>query len=529
MYVLKPQPALDFGNVAPGRGAVLGFRMENPGRAECAVKDIHISNDGGGAFSMPGGRITGGVMAYDTAFSAMVSFRPPAAGTYTGELKLTVNNPAAPTVTLPLKGESQTSCLVATPPFVDFGAIRYDCSPRARRTLISNQCPHPVTVDSARIGQGTSNQFQLTTPLSGPRTLAPGEGFELEFTYARNVLGQHYSPFFVKANNEPHPLMVPLLAETNHEGVQVDNFTQGTDSQLDVLFVVSNTTTMAPYQERLRAALPGWLANAQREGVDVRVGITSTALSPRAVCGGASQGADGGRLLPLDGSRPRVVSGTAANAAQTLQDNVRVGLCHNLVQGLETARQALSSPLADSQDDPRTPQPNDGNLGLLRPTARLAVVALSDDDDHSGFPGDSYTQFFQSIKGPGMSHRTQFYALVPPSSGSCRTAGEYTGRFSAVAQATGGAVDSVCLSNYLPFLDRVIGRAGDPQADFPLSATPDGTSQMSVRVQGRTVDPSLWRYDASRNAIVFQAAAVPSTGENIQIRYRSVCRNTPTP
>jgi len=523
-YVLKPQPMLDFGNVAPGKSAVLGFRMENPGRAECAVKDIHISNDAGGAFLMPGGRITGGVLLYDTAFSAMVAFRPPAAGSYTGELKLTVNDPANPTVTLPLKGLSQQSCLVATPPFVDFGPIRYDCSPKARRTLVSNQCPQPITVENARIGEGTSNQFQLVTPLNGQRTLLPGEGFELEFTYARNVLGQHYSPFYLQVSGEPQPLTVALLAETNHEGVQLDNFVQGTDSQLDVLFVVSNTTTMQPYQDKLRAALPSWLVYAQREGVDVRVGVTSTALSPRSVCGGASQGGDGGRLLPLDGSRPRVVSGTAANAAQTLQSNVGVGLCHNLVQGLETARQALSSPLADSQDDPRTPQPNDGNLGLLRPTARLAVVALADEDDHSGFPADSYTQFFQSIKGPGMSHRAQFYALVPTDT-RCTTAGGPGERFSAVARATGGSVESVCQGSYQSFLERLIGRAGEPQADFPLSSTPDGVSHMAVRVQGRTVDPTLWRYDASRNAIVFQPTAVPKTGESIQIRYRSVCRN----
>lgn len=525
VYVLKPQPVMDFGNVAPGRTAVLGFRFENPGRAECAVKDIHISNDAGGAFLMPGGRITGGVLLYDTAFSAMVAFRPPAAGSFTGELKLTVNNPANPTVTLPLKGISQTSCLVATPAFVDFGPIRYDCSPRSRSTLIANQCPHPITVESARIGEGTSNQFQLMTPLTGPRTLQPGEGFELEFTYARNVLGQHFSPFYLQAAGEPHPFLVPLLAETNHEGVQLDNFVQGTDSQLDVLFVVSNTTTMAPYQQKLRDALPGWLAHAQREGVDVRVGVTSTGLGARYAQDGRNicEG-DGGRLLPLNSSRPRIVGGTAVNAAQTLQDNVGVGLCHNLVQGLETTRQALSSPLVDSQDDPRTPQSNDGNLGLLRPTARLAVVALADEDDHSGFPTDSYTQFLQSIKGPGMSHRTQFYALVPTDS-RCTTAGGPGERFSAVARSTGGAVESVCQGNYQPFLERLIFRAGDPQADFPLSATPDGVSYMAVRVQGRTVDPTLWRYDAARNAIVFQPTAVPSTGQSIQIRYRSVCRN----
>jgi hypothetical protein len=529
VYELRPQPALDFGNVPPGRGAVLGIHMRNPGRAECAVKDVHISNDGGGAFFMPGGRLTGGVLPYDTGFSTMVAFRPTAAGAYTGEIKMTVNNPSYPTVTLPLKGMSQTSCLVAAPGYVDFGPIRYDCATQPRRTLISNQCPHPVTVDSAQLGNGTSNQFQLTTPLSVPRTLAPGEGFELEVAYARNVHGQHYTPLYVQADNEPHPLLVPLLAETNHEGIQIDRFVQGTDSQLDVLFVVSNTTTMEPYQQRLQAAMPGWLEHARTEGVDLRVGVTTTGLVPRgAYCGGSAQGGEAGRLLPVDGSRARVVGGGTAGAAPAIQANMSVGLCHNLVQGLETLRQGLSSPLVDSQDDPRTPQPNDGNAGLVRPPARLAVVVVSDEDDHSGFATDSYIQFLQALKGPGMSHRSQLYALVPTGTG-CSTASEDAPRFSAVARATGGAVGSVCQGDYQPFLSQLIGRAGEPQADFPLTATPSGTAELSVQVQGRTVDPSLWQYDATRNALVFRPGAVPRTGENIQIRYRSVCRAPPAP
>ncbi|WP_224372619.1 choice-of-anchor D domain-containing protein [Hyalangium versicolor] len=527
VFELRPQPALDFGNVAPGRGAVLGVYMRNPGRAECAVKNIHISNDAGGAFFMPGGPLTGGVLPYDTAFSTQVAFRPPVAGSYGGELQLTVNDPAHPTVTLPLKGVSQASCLVAAPGFVDFGPIRYDCETKPRRTLISNQCPYPITVDGAQIGAGTSNQFQLITPLTAPRTLAPAEGFELEVTYARNVLGQHYSPLFVHATNEPDWLVVPLLAETNHEGVQLDKFVQGTDSQLDVLFVVSNTTTMETFQQRLQAAIPGWLDRARQEGVELRVAVTTTGLVPRGTaCGGPAQGGEGGRIVPVDGSSQRVVSSLAAEAATALQANVSVGLCHNLVQGLETTRQALSSPLVDSQDDPRTALPNDGNLGFVRSTARLAVVAVADEDDHSGFEPDSYIQFLQAIKGPGMSHRTQFYALVPTGN-SCSTAQTSAPRFSAVAQATGGAVGSVCEGDYQPFLAKLIGRAGDPQADFPLTSKPSGTAEMSVRVQGQTVDPSLWTYDASRNALVFKSAAVPKTGENIQIRYRSICQAPP--
>ncbi|EPX65096.1 Flagellar hook-length control protein FliK [Cystobacter fuscus DSM 2262] len=524
VFTLKPQPEMDFGNLEPGRGAVLGFRFDNAGRAECAVKDIHISNDAGGAFTMPGGKIVGGVVPFDTAFSAMVSFRPPAAGDYVGELKLTVNDPANPTVTLPLRGTSRGSCLVAAPAFVDFGPIRYDCATTPRRTLVSNQCATPVAVTETRIGAGTSDQYQLVSPISLPRTLAPGEGFELEFSYARNVLGQHYSPFFVKEQAEPSPLMIPLLAETNHEGLQLDRFIQGTDSQLDVLFVVSNTTTMQDFQARLKAAMPGWLERARQAGVDVRIGVTSTGLSTRSpACANATAGGDAGRLVPADGSRPRTLSSSSATAAQGVQANIdSLGLCHNLVQGLETMRQGLSSPLATSADDPRTPLPNDGNLGFLRATARLAVVVVSDEDDHSGFEPESYVQFLQSLKGTGMAHRSQMYALVPTDA-RCTTAGAPGTRFSTVAQRTGGAVDSICQSDYGPFLDNLLKRAGGPQADFPLTATPNGLAEMSVRVGGTTVGVDKWTYDTQHNTVVFKNGAVPVTGQTIEVRYRSVC------
>jgi hypothetical protein len=383
-------------------------------------------------------------------------------------------------------------------------------------------------VDSARIGTGTSEQYRLTTPLTSPRTLAPGAGFELEVTYARNVFGQHFSPLYVRANSEPNPLLIPLLAETNHEGIQIDQFVQGTDSQLDVLFVISNTTTMETFQQRLKAAIPGWLEHARQEGVDLRVGVTTTGLVTRTYCAGGTQGAEAGRIVPVDGSRSRVVSGSAPGAAEAIQANLTVGACHNLVQGLETVRQALSSPLVDGQDDPRTPLPNDGNAGLLRPAARLAVVVVADEDDHSGFATSSYIQFLQALKGPGMAHRTQLYALVS-TDGRCSTAGDSAPRFSEVARATGGSVESVCQSDYQPFLSQLIRRAGDPQADFPLTATPSGTAEMTVQVQGRTVAQGSWQYDATRNTVVFGPAAIPQTGERIQVRYRSICQAPPEP
>lgn len=526
---LSPRPVLDFGAVQTGRGAVQGFRFENTGTQECAVKDIHLSNDAGGAFFMPGGPLTGGVVIPGAAFSAQIAFKAAADGAYAGELSITVNNPATPVVKLRLLGSAYLTCLAAAPPFLDFGPVRYDCQPVPRRAYLANQCLVPVTITRSWIGAGTSDQFRVSREPPYPLRLDPGEGFEVEATYGRTVLGQHFSPLFLDLASEPRPFLLPMLAETNHEGLQIERFVQGRDGQLDLLLVVSNTTTMQAYQDRLKAAIPGFLARAQAQGLDVQVGVTTTGLVPRSpLCPGGVQGGEAGRLFPADGSRARVVSGASAGAAAAVQSNLEVGGCHNLVQGLETMRAALSPPLVDAVDDPRTPERDDGNLGFLRSAARLAIVFLSDEDDHSGFDPLSYIQLIQSLKGPNMSHRVQAHAIVPTDR-SCVTAGPPGPRFATVARETGGSTFEVCRGDYLPLLEGLAVRAAGAQRDFRLTTAAAGPTDITVRVDGQPVSPPSWAYDPATMSIVFDPGAVPAPGQTVEVKYRSTCPAPPQP
>jgi len=518
-WSVLPTPMIDFGNVPPGWGAALGFSFRNTGEEVCAVKDIELADDGEGAFFMPGGAVTGGVVPPGTGFSAMVAFRAPRMGTFEGALTMTVNDPVTPHPVLPLVGDSATTCLTASPNFLDFGPVRYDCAPPPRRTLVSNQCPTPIRVEAVRIGPGTSEQFTLVEEPTTPIELAPGEGFELEAAYARNVHGQHYSPLFVRTEGEPTDFLIPMLAETNHDDFADETFVQGEHALLDVLFVVSNTTTMGTHQGKLAAAIPGWIAAARDAGVSLQVGVTSTALVPRTgVCRDVVDGGHAGRLVPVDGVRPRITAQAAA-----VQQNVRVGVCHDLVQGLEAMRQALTPPLITSTDDPRTPERNDGNRGLLREAARLAVVVLADEDDHSGFEPESYVQLLQSLKGPGGAHRTRMHALIPQ--GGCTTATPSAPRFEAVARATGGQVGNVCDGSYEALLRELISASESPQDAFVLTHPPSAEEDIAVTVDG--VTNTAWTWDAARGAIVFPSGAVPAPGQRIRVRYRSECGVVP--
>ncbi len=517
---IVPLPNLDFGNVPAGEWAILGFRFENMGVDVCAVKDIRLSNDGGGVFSMPGGELTGGVVLQADAFSAMIAFHTTTPGAFEGELELFVNNPENPRIALPITAISAESCLSASPTPLDFGPIRFDCAPVPRTTFVSNHCPAPVTVNNLWIGAGTSDQFAIATAPPVPLELQPGEGFEVEVSYARTILGQHYSPLYVGVPGDPAPYVVPMWAETNHVGTTTDRFVQGTANQLDVLFVVSNSTTMGAFQQRLADDIPGWIAAAEGAGLSLQVGVTTTGLVERGTCTPPTMGAEAGRLVPADGSRARVVPGVTGQVA-TLQQNVRPGACHNLVQGLETMRMALSPPLITGADDPRSTLPNDGNLGFLRPSARLAVIFVADEDDNSGFSPDTYIQFLRNLKGPSMSHRVQAWAIVPD--GSCTTAGPSGARFAAVAQGTGGAIASVCSGSYDGLLSQASGRASGPQADFRLSFPVRAAEDITVTVDGQVVPPGEWSYDPATHTVVFAPWAVPSQGQTIEVSYVGDC------
>ena len=516
-------PSIDFGNVPAGSIGTLGYRFENVGQTVCAVRDIHLSNDGGGAFWIPGGDVAGGVLWPTNAFTGQVAFRAPRDGSYTGEVMITVNNPSQPVARIPLAALARPSCLTSAPSYLEFGNNRLDCPTTSQRAFIRNQCVVPVTVTSIWIGPGTSDQFSLVNPPPTPRTIAPGDGFEVQVTYTQRIVGQHLSPLFIQEQGEPKPFLVSLLAETDGEGIQSDRFVQGVANQLDVLFVISNTTTMAQFQDRLKAAIPGWLSMAHDRGVDLNVGATSTGLFPRGPqCGGGASGGEAGRLFPIDNSRPRIISSTRPDAATVIQQNLGVGTCHNLVQGLEAMRAALSPPLIDHQDDPRTPEPNDGNLGLVRAPARLAVVALADEDDHSGFDPISYVQFIRSLKGAEMAQRSSLSAIVPTDT-SCVTAGPPGPRFSTVAQQTGGTVLSVCGANYGPVLEQITTLAAGPQREFRLSSRPVSEAAITVKVDDQVWDRPRWSYDAGTNSVVFAPTSVPAPGQRIEARYRALC------
>ncbi len=519
--------ALDFGTVPPQQGAVLGVKLENRGSDLCPVKNIQLRDNGGGVFGMPGGPLYGGIMYPGDWFSFQVSFSaPPQGGSFTGMLQVEQMEPNNPVILVPLRANSQAACLVASRKYLDWGVARRDCPPEPREVNFLNACTAPVTVDNIWIGPGTTDsEFAIIrAPNPLPMTVQPNQGFTVGVDYFAQVFGMNISPLYVGSSDLPEPLLVPLLGESSKRVEKTDNFVQQDVSKVDVLFVVDNTDSMATEQGRLVDAVPTFVSAALEKNVDLRVAVTTTGIQPAPQqnpannCPGGALGGEAGRFFPADNSFNRILNSGMPDLAQQLQRNVQVGRCAEVEQGFEAMRRALSRPLVNNADDPRTSLPRDGNAGFLREEAALVVLFVSDEDDHSPDAVDTYVDWAQQLKGLNQPQRATFYAIAPPREG-CDTAGGAGTRYAEATARTGGEVVSVCAADYRPLLRAVGDKAFSAQDRFPLSEVPESGSVV-VTVNGTRVTTG-WRYEGGSNSVVF--SNVPPPGARISITYRRSC------
>ncbi|RKG95741.1 choice-of-anchor D domain-containing protein [Corallococcus sp. CA053C] len=515
---------VDFGTLPPGRGAVLGVKLENKGTDLCPVKNIRVANDGGGVFRMPGGDLFGGIIYPGEWFSFQVAFQAPfTGGDFAGELQIEQYNPVTPVVQVPLTAHSQTTCLVASPWFVDFGLARKDCRPAPREVNYLNACTTPVTISNVFIGPGTTDsEFTLLDHPAPPAfQLQPGESFTVGVDYFAQVTGMNLSPLFVDSSDLPIPLMVPLIGESSKKVEKTDAFVQQDVSKVDVLFVVDNTASMVEEHPRLVSAIPAFVDAARNKAVDLNLAVTTTGISAvSGACPGGALGGEAGRFFPVDNTRQRILTLATPDVTTVLQQNMQVGQCAQVEQGFEAMRRALTPPLVNNADDPRTPLPNDGNKGFLRDAAALVVVFVGDEDDHSPDAVSTYVQWAQQRKGENQPQRATFFAIAPTKT-ACATAGGAGTRYADAATQTGGEVLNVCAPDYAPLLKQVASKAFSAQDRFPLSEEPDAGTVV-VTVNG-TATTTGWTYDAASNSVVF--SVVPPPGAKVNITYRRACAN----
>lgn len=311
-----------------------------------------------------------------------------------------------------------------------------------------------------------------------------------------------------------------------------DIFYQLDASEVDILLVVDNSCSMAPYQQKLSENFDSFLTFFIEGNVDYQIGVVTTTVqeveynplypscTPDMIADiPAAGGLVGGQIITTE----------TPDADSIFSEIVNVGICGDGYEmGLESARLALEA-AADGSD----------NQGFLRDSAFLSVIFVSDEQDGSPLPVNDYLSAFRAVKArSGERADMNASALVVNDIGACSTqqinsgAAEGT-RYVDVAEQAQGLIGNICGDDFESIVTELSLNSSRLSDTFLLSTEPDPASIVVGVIEGGTNPVELpctdgaWTFtrigegSTSQPAIVFERSQLPPPNSKITVQYNN--------
>jgi len=531
---------LRFGVVNREQEKVRSFAVVNHQETACLISDLHLADGSDPAFSLePIESIELGPLQ---TLEIPVRFAPPAyEPLFLGTVRFQISNRERQVQEVELRGSSQRPCLVMDPDPIDLGSAQPGCFTRPRSLMLSNACEQAARITRVEVSDTLdAGAFQLRRYPPLPRELLSNRSEELLMSFGPDRLGAMEGALFVWIEGQEEPYVYLLHGEGSEAIEQTDTFHQAGRAKVDILWVIDNSGSMSPYQDRLRENLSAFLSYTEQQNVDFQIGVTSTGLTPMSsTCPGGADGGEDGRLFPINGERPRILRPNMPQMEEHWKENVLVGLCHGAEFAFEAGLRAVTPPLIDNYQDPRYRTGfDDGNAGFLRHDAALSVIFVSDEPEQSswifGITPHQYVERFKEVKGPRSGSNLRLHAISEPANGSGAA-------FLEVVEATGGTWIDIRIptsdnDQWEAALRRMSEGALGYSSRFYLRGQPgnrNGTGPVSerdieVRVNGiprapTFADSQVWRYDPMANAVDFTPLFVPKPDAEITVTYLNAC------
>ena len=166
----------------------------------------------------------------------------------------------------------------------------------------------------------------------------------------------------------------------------------------------------------------------------------------------------------------------------------------------------------------KTPASAGPGSAFFREDAKLVIIFVSDEPDHSSPGWSSYLTFFDSLKPAG-----DFvpYGVIGDYPAGCTISSPYgNAQFGAgywdLIDHYGGSWYSICASDWGVQLQDLAGEVTG-RRNFRLDETDPIVETIEVRVNGQV--STDWDYDETTNAVVFRDGSVPEEGQTIDIDY----------
>jgi len=308
---------------------------------------------------------------------------------------------------------------------------------------------------------------------------------------------------------------------------QVDAFEQKASAQVDILWVVDNSASMFEEQTNLASNFDSFIAFINESLIDFHIGVISTDMEEDT----SGNCVNTGHCGQLQGDPKVIDRDTQPDPETVFAANVMVGTeGGGYEMGVLAAHAALTEPLISG-----------ANAGFLREGASLAIIFVSDEDDHSYGGVEYYVRFFSSMKDVGNENNIILAAIVGDTPDGCSgdggsaRAGE---TYHELVGELGGTTASICAEDFGSTLEQLGLTVAGLSRKFTLSREPDpGTVIVRVDEDGdgpgdyEVIDECApdcenpvarnWRVELAEKAIYF-VDYVPPPEALVEVEYSNV-------
>ncbi len=340
---LSVSPAsINFGTVSTGLKGTSNLVLTNQGTADLTVSLITIT---GAEFTMSGISTPKTLTAGQTA-QAVVTFSPTTAGSATGNISLTSNDPTNPSINIALTGTGSTAAsgqLSANPTSLSFGTVAAGSS-ASKTIVLTNTGNAAVNISSVAVQGAGFTVSGVTTPA----TVKSSQSVTLTAQFAPSTAGSATGTVTILSNAANSTLAIPLSGTGAQAGLSVSptsfNFGSVVDGQTkSQSFTVTNTGTASLTIAQLSVTGSGYSASGLATPATVPAGgnATFSVLFAPTTAGAlngtvsiASNAPNSPNVLALSGtgvaatvtlsSNPTSLSFTSVNAGSSSSKNVTI-------------------------------------------------------------------------------------------------------------------------------------------------------------------------------------------------------------
>ncbi len=296
-------------------------------------------------------------------------------------------------------------------------------------------------------------------------------------------------------------------SKTFSNSKQIEVFAQEVEynSEVDVLWVIDNSTSMKKHQELLKEQIDHFMDALIDGGYDFQISVLSTDMT-------ASD--QKGKFI----GTPHVLDSSIETVKEQIRERILLGENgDDTEKGLEALNTALSDDLLHNE-----------NSGFLRDNAFLTVIFISNEDDQSKISSSLVIDRLNELKPPfpdgSQSWTSHFIGILDLNASCSSNVFGYKDpgyKYMEIVQAGQGINQDICSADFTQALTNMRIRIVKILAQFQLKHNPN-LNYLIVLVDGKPIPQDSqngWSYLPETKTIRFNGDSIPPPKSLIQIKY----------